>query len=233
MSKVKRISNRARSPLQKKSYRRREASLEERKRVLIVCEGSKTEPRYFRALRNTLRLLATDVQVCDECDSAPESVVRFGREMYENDPDYEAIYFVFDQDKHESYNRALNQVRGFASSRKCKAKVVEAITSVPCFEVWFIMHFQAIMAPILEGVGKSPCGNVLKELRKRPGCGNYEKGHTNIFELLKDQLHNAMENAESVMIQQSGTGADQYHGNPSTRVYKLVKDLRELAAQQE
>jgi len=44
-------------------------------RVLIVCEGSKTEPNYLRELIDCLELNTANVEVDGECGSSPISVV--------------------------------------------------------------------------------------------------------------------------------------------------------------
>lgn len=48
-------------------------------RVLIVCEGGKTEPNYFQALINELRLNTANVEVDGNSDSSPRSVVTYIR----------------------------------------------------------------------------------------------------------------------------------------------------------
>ena len=72
--------------------------LSSRTRVLIVCEGEKTEPSYFKFLRKKLDLTAADIVVSGESDSAPGSVVKFGRDKLKMDPDYQYVFFVFDKD---------------------------------------------------------------------------------------------------------------------------------------
>ena len=49
-------------------------SVPSRTRVLIVCEGEKTESGYFKFLRKKLNLTAADIVASGESDSAPGSV---------------------------------------------------------------------------------------------------------------------------------------------------------------
>ena len=60
---------------QPRSLSRRPPSVEPRDRVLIVCEGKKTEPNYFKRLRGMLRLSSTTVKVVHEGPS-PITVVK-------------------------------------------------------------------------------------------------------------------------------------------------------------
>lgn len=63
-----------------KYLKRRKARREPYDRVLIVCEGEKTEPVYFKALIRALRLSSANVEVCGECDSSPRSVLDYARQ---------------------------------------------------------------------------------------------------------------------------------------------------------
>src|SRR3954452_4619238 len=55
---------------------RRTPSRRSKDRILIVCEGGKTEPNYLRELKGSLGLTNADVEICgDECGSDPASVV--------------------------------------------------------------------------------------------------------------------------------------------------------------
>ena len=75
--------------------------------MLIVCEGEKTEPHYFKSLIAKLGLMTAEVEICGNCGSAPTSVVKFGNKKLSADPDYDLIFFVFDRDSHIDYDDAL------------------------------------------------------------------------------------------------------------------------------
>ena len=92
---------------QKQELKRRNATRSARERVLIVCEGEKTEPHYFNSLINSLGLTTAEVEVCGECGSSPNSVVKFGIDKLKLDSDFDQIYFVFDKDSHTSYGSAF------------------------------------------------------------------------------------------------------------------------------
>ena len=54
-------------------------------RILIVCEGSKTEPNYFREIRTAHRLHTANVEVQpSELGSAPIQVVEYALTLFEN-----------------------------------------------------------------------------------------------------------------------------------------------------
>ena len=83
-------------------------------RILIVSEGSKTEPNYFREIRAANRLHTANVEVQpSEMGTSPIQVVKYARELFENGDRhkhiqpraFEQVYTVFDRDDpHRSPN---------------------------------------------------------------------------------------------------------------------------------
>lgn len=217
---------------QKQEYKRKKATLSERARVLIVCEGEKTEPYYFNSLIHNLSLSPAQVKVYGECGSAPKSVVQFGTKKLESDSEFDQIYFVFDKDSHDSYDSALNSVTGLQKRRKYRNKSISSITSNPCFEIWFLMHFEPFSQPITGGGGKSPCENVIKILERKTNFKNYQKGNQDSFNLLSSRLGIAKLNSEQVLKQSITAGTPKHYGNPTTLVHKLVSALETLAKNQ-
>jgi hypothetical protein len=93
---------------------RRTGSRKIRQRFLIVCEGEKTEPNYFRAFR-----VPGDVVIDIRSGAgAHTSVVREAIHTLENTVDtYDQIWCVFDRDKNtakssdtQNFNEALRVV---------------------------------------------------------------------------------------------------------------------------
>ncbi len=69
-----------------RAYRRRDAVREPYDTVLIVCEGGKTEPEYFRGLRTVLRLSSANITVVpSHYGNDPVSVVKYAIETHKQD----------------------------------------------------------------------------------------------------------------------------------------------------
>ena len=213
----------------KPELERRRATLSRKKRVLIVCEGEKAEPSYFCSLIDCLDLRTAEVQVCADSGSAPISVVEFGIRILNVDSDFDQIYFVFDKDSHASYASALSRVKNLRKKRTYNNKSISAITSNPCFEVWFLMHYQAYTRPITAAGGRSACENVIRVLKKFPEFYNYNKGNRNLFELSVGRLEEAKQNSEQVLKLCEASGTSIHYGNPTTLVHKLISALQLLA----
>ena len=68
---------------------------------MIVTEGSKTEPEYFRRLIRELGLTTTSVRITGDGGSAPISVVEYAEDLLKDDPDFEHVFLVFDRVRHD------------------------------------------------------------------------------------------------------------------------------------
>ncbi len=121
-----------------KGLQRRAARRDAYDKVLIVCEGKKTEPHYFHGLRNHYGLNTANVQVCGECGSDPNSVLSFAKQRYREEKDagdaFDKVFCVFDKDAHTNYDGALKAI----ATAQPRNNFV-AINSVPCFEYWLLL----------------------------------------------------------------------------------------------
>lgn len=187
---------RQRAQLERKVNRR--ASYD---RILIVCEGRKTEPNYFNEIRAVHRLQTANVEVRhSELGTAPLQVVRYAQELFEHGDRhrhilrraFERVYAVFDRDDHHSYFDALNyaaQLDGKLRNDAKQAVTFKAIASVPNFELWLLLHFEDIRAPLHRD-------EVLRRLRTHlPG---YQKGNGSVFADTRAHLDIATHRAQSL-----------------------------------
>jgi hypothetical protein len=79
-------------------------------RILIVCEGSKTEPNYFEEIRQEARIPSADIKVLHSAaGTAPIRIIDFAIEEFGKARAYERVYAVFDRDDHASYANAIHK----------------------------------------------------------------------------------------------------------------------------
>ena len=211
-----------------KSLRRPKIQYSPRAVTLIVCEDGKSSPQYFKQFRKAEGLTSTEIEVIgQECGNAPISVIDCAKnkkdtqkKIARRNPDvkcYDKIYCVLDVEapgQHESLNRAIN---------KAKANKIIVILSNPCFEYWFLLHFEKASKPFQKS---SDAESSLKIY-----IPNYKKGDDSTFNLVYPHTSIAIENAEQV-IREKGWGEDLRECNPSTHVYKLIQYLQYIATQQ-
>lgn len=194
------------------------------KRYLIVCEGTKTEPHYFRELLDDLRIRPQVVRIAPNDGVSPDRVVAHALALYEDDAAsgdaYDTVYCVFDRDRHTTFEAAAQRTKDLSAA----AKPLVAITSTPCFEVWLLLHFGYTDQPFHPAGKKSVGDQVVAALKTKPGFGKYGKGQKGIYAQLKGKLGNALDNADQLCRHCAATGSV----NPATDVGKLVLMLKKL-----
>ena len=77
-------------------------------RILIVCEGKKTEPLYLDDIRKTFRIPSAHLRVLhSDLGTEPRQVVDFAERKFLETRKFEWVYAVFDRDSHRTYHEAL------------------------------------------------------------------------------------------------------------------------------
>lgn len=200
---------------------RKKAKRSSYEKVLIVCEGEKTEPNYFNELKDYYQLNTANIEVDGSCGSDPWSVYKHAKECFHkakkvNDP-YDKIYCVFDKDKHTTYSQTLDAIN--------QIKIFTAIFSVPCFEYWLLLHFIYTTKPIVSAGNKSVCDRIVDELRRYQP--DYQKGDQGVFKKYMSKLKFAKTNATKALQETKRNQTD----NPSTVIHELVNYLQNLKSQ--
>ncbi|MFO9238944.1 RloB family protein [Legionella pneumophila serogroup 1] len=188
--------------------------------VLIICEGEKTEPHYIKELLSELKLSSANIKVVG-LGTDPLTLVEYAVEEYNRTRDYDRIYCIFDKDKHTTYEQAKEKIT-LLQKRVKKSIPIYAITSVPCFEYWILLHYVDTASPY-NGVGSKSAGDILLS-EVKTHIGNYDKGQKNIYELTKSSLQIAISRAKRINLQNKKIDSD----NPSTNMYELVEYLFNL-----
>jgi len=204
---------------------RRKPSRAQYDKVLIVCEGSKTEPLYFQDLVDHYKINSANVKISGECGSDPLSVVNHGVELYRHEKQsqsgpFDRVYCVFDRDAHPTYEAAFNKLAGMSDG------VFLAANSVPSFEYWLLLHFTYTTAPYTAVGSKSAGAAVLADLKTF--WPEYAKARVGTFlyllHLRNDELGYAKANARRALQDAEKSHTD----NPSTTVQELVEYLQAI-----
>ena len=201
-------------------------------RVLIVTEGSKTEPHYFKEIQTAYDLHSANVQVQPgQLGTAPIQVVRYAQQLFEKGDlhkriaprVFDQVYAVFDRDDHASYHDALKLAASLDGRLKNDNQQLipfKAIASVPCFELWLLLHFEDIQAPIHRD-------KVMQRLRKLENLPGYEKGECGAFAVTHHLLEIATQRADAL----AGKFTAYDEPEPYTAVGQLVARLTTLRCQ--
>jgi RloB-like protein len=188
-----------------------------RKRYLIVCEGSKTEKYYFEDLRDDKGLSSKNVRIV-HAGPDPVTIVKEALKLFKSEKDdtFDEVFCVFDQE-HDSFEQAVNRINDLSPK-----KPFHAITSMPCFEFWLLLHFEYTAQPFNKMPTKSLGKQAEVLLKLKLGFKNYKKSDR-VYKILSGKTQEAIENAQK--LEKSPHGE-----NPSTRVHRLVLALQALAS---
>jgi hypothetical protein len=209
---------------QARDLRRRKDWRAPYQRVLIVCEGEKTEPLYLGEIRQEHKLASANVQVWPSAlGTEPLQVVAYAEQLLRHgdrakgiEPlSFDRVFAVFDRDDHATYHAALakaDSLNGKIRNDVREPVVFQAAASVPCFEIWLLWHFEDVLAPIHRA-------EVYARLRVHLPA--YEKGQGNHFAATKDRLDAA--NARAIAAALATTAHDGHQ--PYTDTHTLVSLL--------
>lgn len=183
---------------------------DKRPRILIVCEGKKTEPNYFKGFRITSVNL-----VIEPVGAVHYDVVSRAIEILDEDNDYQETWCIFDRDKQldrpndaELFNQAI---------QLAKNNNINVAYSNDAFELWYLLHFNYMDNSIL----RSDYIVRLKSI-----MGNYKKNDPNMYAKLEDKMDIAIRNARK--LYDKCNKRDPANADPSTTVFKLVEKLRSI-----
>jgi len=207
----------ARAARHRRSYDRRAPNREPYDTILIVCEGEKTEPNYFKGLITACRLSGARIKVMHPPATDPMSLVQFGETQLGN---HDRVFCIFDRDGNdEGFRQAVRKIENSEAGR---AGRFHAITSVPCFELWVLLHFRYTAAPFTAVGRASACQRVLNAVREH--LPDYAKGDGEIYRWIEPRTNAALRHANRLEAERAGAAFD----NPSTRMHRLVEYLRTL-----
>ncbi|KST65481.1 RloB family protein [Mastigocoleus testarum] len=189
-----------------RSYSSRKVNTREvRQRFLIVCEGEKTEPNYFRSFR--VPKVVIDIK---GLGANPSKLVKSTKEFSQQE-DYDQVWCVFDRDSwtEEDFYRAIKnaEAQGFGVAYSNEA-----------FELWYILHFEFLNT----GISRSKYLEKLNALLAK----KYQKNSETIYEEIFEKQATAMKNAQKLLKQYNPHNPAK--DNPSTTVHLLVKELNKF-----
>lgn len=199
-----------------KSLSRKIGTKDPKPKIVIYCEGRRTEPDYFNAMKRFFRSVVMDIEIIEAAgvpmtiartasEAAQAAKKRNRRQSYE---DRDEFWAVFDCDDHPKVKQAITC---------CQRANVGVAYSNPCFELWLILHFEDYDRPD----DRRAVQRKLNEL-----CPDYDlhRDKTTDCSALMKHISRAETLAERQFCRRGEEGEPLRR--PFTTVYKLTRRIR-------
>lgn len=199
----RKLSDKGRS-LSKRSVNTRSVRL----KFLIVCEGAKTEPNYFRSFRVNKDVIDCDIQ---GLGSNTLNLVSCTCELMKK-KEYAQVWCVFDRDKSVNSTAELFN----AALKLAEQQGIQVAYSNDAFELWYLLHFDYHDAAYHRSQYEQMLTQRLGQL--------YCKNSREMYALLLDKQATAIRNATNLLASH-GPEHNPEKDNPCTTVHLLVQEL--------
>ncbi|MEK8019361.1 MAG: RloB family protein [Candidatus Parabeggiatoa sp.] len=203
--------------------RQRQFGNKEIPKIFIISDDTKSIVYYLKGFQNANKINPKNLTI----EGCGFDQFRLAEKAKEKAEDYDCVFCLFDQDAghksdphYKKYRQALDLIKNYHN--------IAAITSVPCYEIWLLLHFKYIDKAFTNTENKSICNMVISELRTCDGMQDYEKkkgegkADEKIYQKMKPYMETALQNAELLEKSNERNHTD----NPSTKIHVLIKDLQ-------
>lgn len=215
--------------------------------IVIVCEGKETEPIYFEKFRT--KYVNVDVKIPDKSSkgknkgketdpsSLVEKAIYYKKRMDIIHKDGDRVWCIFDVDiNYQNPDAKTSKQKEIESAYKdaYKNNIYLGISN-PCFELWYLLHFQYTTGFLKDG-------DAVKQRLNTTPIKNYKKNvciHTHI----KDKINIAIDHAKKLKAYHEDLGKtfvniekdksklnikDIVDSNPYTNIGDLIEYMESL-----
>ena len=204
-----------------KSLKRNPPTEKIEKKILIACEGSDTEPLYFNAIRQDLRLPEGRITVTPHDGTDPLRVVNNvlkARQVRKADKTWEkedSAWAVFDGDEHIANDPA----NWHKAIQKAKSQKVNLAITNPSIEFWYLIHFQDYYPNISRDKAKE---------RLKQYIPNYDKSICYYPSRLKALTQESIDRASKLESLTKLNNLPEYSNPSCSGISQLIKMILDL-----
>ena len=187
----------------------------QKSKILIAAEGkNKTEKTYFSNFEDCKKSYNITYARGNNTDPLKlvKMLIKEIDELKLDLQDDDVAYCIFDTDVDPNKNKIIEEAIQLA-----KKNNIKIITSSPCFELWFLLHYDYTTANM-------DSEEVLKRLKEY--YPKYEK-NINIYPDIIKEIDLAIDRAKKIEKYQidNNRRIGTVEANPNTEVYKIVEYL--------
>jgi hypothetical protein len=204
--------------------KRKEKTREVRVYFLIVCEGEKTEPNYFKSFKTNVKSSVHTVDAFGEASNTKDLVKRTIKYRNNSSQTYDSVWVVFDKDNFSPNN--FNGAIELAENNSIKVG-----WSNEAFELWYLLHFQyrntyMSRADYKKAIEDEVNAKITAQSKsKKPIKFEYKKNSAEMYSILEKygNQKQAITYAKKLILNHNCNNYAIH--NPCTRVHLLVEEL--------
>lgn len=202
--------------------------------ILIVCEDENTEPYYFNQFKEMfLEILPKETVFLRSVGTGRNSlgvveqaILHRKRLIEESGKEVDQTWAVFDKD---DLDKTEGNVKNFIKAFELgKLEDINIAYSNECFELWLLLHFEDV-----DTESEIPRAELYRRLenaiKAKDTSFNYKHGDNNVIDFVREvgNEQDAIIRAQMLEKFHIAKKNTPISSNPTTLVYKLVKELRE------
>jgi len=217
MARVAKIDNAWKKRFERQEKKRLVNTRDELVYFLIVCEGEKTEPNYFKALEKELPIGTVEIKI-DGTGFNTVGLVDYAIKSKKiANRKFDRVWVVFDKDDfpENDFNGAII---------KANANGINPAWTNEAFELWFLLHFQFVNTALNRDQYKS---FLEREIQKGEGFDKYQykKNDPNTYSIImKLGNHEQAKTWADQLLEKYDDHKFASH-NPCTKVHELIREL--------
>lgn len=188
---------------------------------LIICEGTKTEPNYFKEIKEKIskqNRKKITIEIIGKGKGTTNLLLYAIKKVQKSTNYISNVWLIYDKD--EFTDDSFNDVqRKCIELNKQDNTIYNPIWSNESIETWILLHFIRFDTPL----SRKDCIKKINQNFKQKNLGKYTKNDEELYSKLNPYLSSAIDNAKWL--------DSKYHNklpsemNPCTKVYKLVELL--------
>ena len=188
---------------------------------LIICEGTKTEPNYFKALKEKITKQNKDkitIEIIGKGEGTT-NLLEYAMKKVQKSTNYISnVWLVYDKD--DFTDKSFNEVQEKCFEiNKHGNTIYNPIWSNESIETWILLHFIKFDTPI----SRKDCIKKINQNFSKRKLGNYKKNDKELYDKLSPYLLDAISNARWLDLKYENRLPAEM--TPCTKVYKLVELL--------
>ena len=192
---------------------------------LILCEGEKTEPNYFREIKNRIdnkyKGEKIDIEIIEGTKRGRLNLLKLAEEeVRKSKKKYNHVWLVYDKDEFnkDEFDNTVYKIE--ALNKKGKVKY-HALWSNQCIEVWFLLHFIDLKVDVSR---EEYIEKINENWKKHKIDEKYTKNDKEIYNKLEKYQDTAIKRTKKIIEENKGKAPSKIA--PGSTIYEIIEELK-------